>query len=134
MARNTQESEKVEIDLSSLESEAKGSVAGESYRQIARGDDYRIGITINRSNNGELTYSIEFLLCVLKKKSEVNPALLERALRISTDLDTRGYVPTHENDGWIIFEKTVQQDSILSEVQILFGLLSDLGDFVNINN
>ncbi len=123
MTRNILQS--IKIDLKSLESKARLAISKEAYQQLDHTNDYRVGISVILSDDGEISNLIELVYCVFKKNAKVNISKLNVVLEISKVLMEKGYLIFHQDDGWIICEKAVKSEEIDNEYEFLKNLMQN---------
>jgi hypothetical protein len=99
------------------------AVEGESYRLLARGEDFRVGISKERPVEGPLVTSMEFLVRLFRTGKLLEPGDMERASELVNRLTGRGYSVYFQEDGWISCEKTVGNADVEGEACYLHGLL-----------
>jgi hypothetical protein len=120
---NKSESSISEFDIKSLENQAMRAVNNESYQVLASDDNYRLGLSMIITNDGELLSAIELLFCILKSHSKVEKYSLEWAVNVANILTKRNYTLYHQDDGWIICEKRLDPREILTEIEFLKDLI-----------
>src|SRR5512136_3350162 len=103
-----------EMAAAALESEGR-----ECYREIESGKDHRVGIVASALPSGCVLFSIEVSLRLCRTEGEVRPGSLEQAALLSRRLQERGYTMSHLDDGWIVCEKPLFKEAIVSEVEFL---------------
>ncbi len=117
MTQKRNQKQNIKIDIKSLESEAQTAISKEAYQQLDNTNDYRIGVSVILSVDGEFSHLIELVYCVLKSKAKVDISLLNRAMEISKVLQNKGYSVYHQDDGWIICEKVIEPEMIEDEYE-----------------
>jgi hypothetical protein len=126
-SKNLPNAEQGRIDLPSLEEEARRSRPRESYRNFKRGEDHRIGVIVDLSQGGIPRFVIELTICVLGNRTHLDMTLLRRAGTISKVLVERGYALSHQDDGWILCERTLERDDVEDELLFLDRLIESEG-------
>jgi hypothetical protein len=96
---------------------------GGSYRLLAKGEDYRVGVTAERPAQGPLVNSIEFLVRLFRTGMRIGPVEVELALALVKKLAGMGYSIYFQEDGWILCEKPVDDADAAAEALRLQGLL-----------
>lgn len=110
--------------METILAKAEKSEQNESFHLLASGDHFRLGVTA-RFENGLPQFSIELYLCVMQKNSEVELKLLEKAVRLVNKLNEFGYAAFHQDDGWIVIDKTTDRAGINTEIDILLKIVAN---------
>ena len=93
------------------------SVPEESYAQVARGQNYRIGLVAERPSAGPPVHSIEFLLRLFETWRKLEPGEMETAMAIARELIAHGYSVYFQDDGWVCCEKPIDGEDIRDEAR-----------------
>ncbi len=115
----------IRIGIEDLEGVALASSDGEGFMMVNKGDGFRIGI-VARVVQGGIAYSMEFLVRMMDREHNVDPARIEQALIVTRALIGRGYSLTNEDDGWIYAERAVDRSLVEDEVMFLKGIVAGL--------
>jgi hypothetical protein len=111
------------LDLDALDAQARMEQSGEAYAQVSSGTDYRLGVVVTVSTDGELIHSIELLVCIFTGNSELRLPLMERGLLLTRELKERGYQLTHEDDGWVSCGKALLRGEVAAECGQLMHII-----------
>jgi hypothetical protein len=130
MTRNGNESEGL-VDLAPLVKEAAGSEYHEAFMKLESANDHRIGLTVLITVDGEVEYTMEILLCVLRSNADVDVSLLERAEVLGERLGKRGYTLFHQDDGWMLCEKNIHAEEVDDECRFVKELLNEFEGYKN---
>jgi len=79
----------------------------ETYRLLAKGEGFRIGLATGPGGARPPTCTIEFLVRLFPTGGRIRPDDVERALELVRKLDGMGYSVWFQEDGWISCEKQV---------------------------
>ncbi len=104
---------------------ARQSTTGEAFQQVMKAEHYRAGIVVNVPKNGTPATSIELLLQVFSQNSTVDPLLIEKVARVVRALNSMGYSVTHEDDGWLLCKKMIEDGGASQEIISLRDLLEE---------
>lgn len=77
----------------------------ETYRLLAKGDGFRIGLATGLGGAEPPSDTIEFLVRLFPTGTTIRPEDVERALDLVRKLDRMGYSVCFQEDGWISCEK-----------------------------
>lgn len=124
------ESKDIEFDLTgfltyvnSLTSQARLAEDYEAYYPVMKQDHFRIGIVMVAAPDAPVACRIEVLLQVLAKNARFIIADLERTNSILGFLSSRGYSLEHQDNCWILCERTVATDDIEEECKGMIALI-----------
>jgi hypothetical protein len=118
--RNTMESLP---DLDALEAQAKEERSNEAYHLVFSGNDYRLGVVVTVSPEGETVLSIELLVCMFSGHTELSLQLMERAMQLTRELKDRGYLLLHEDDGWVSCGRALSRSEVGVECGALMNII-----------
>ena len=119
------EKQNFEIELQSLEDEARAAHTKESYRQVFNDKWNRIGISVVIKVDPEPDFIMEYMLCALPANSKADINHLENVIRIAKLLITNDYSMLHRDDGWIICEKCVKRNKVNFETEFLISIVDE---------
>ena len=111
------------LDLDALDARVRKEQSGDAYAQVSGGSDYRLGVVVTVSTDGELIHSIELLVCIFTGNTELRLPLMERGIQLTRELKERGYLLTHEDDGWVSCGKKLSRDEVAAECGQLMHII-----------
>ncbi len=114
-----------EPSIERLIERARQSTTGEAFQQVMKVEHYRAGIVVNVPKDGTPVISIELLLQVFDHNSTVDPLFMEKAARVVRALNNMGYLVAHEDDGWLLCKKTIDDGGPYQEVISLRSMLEE---------
>ena len=95
----------------------------DTYRLLAKGKGFRIGLATAPGEAEQPSITIEFLVRLFWTGKRLEPVDMERALELVSRLTARGYCVFFEEDGWISCENPVGDADAEAEARHLQGLL-----------
>ncbi len=104
----------MDLDVKQMEWIARASSDGEGYIVMERGVDYRIGIAARDLPEG-VGFSLEFLVRVVDPDKRIPKMLAEMGYGL------------REEDEWLLAEKAVDPNLVISELRSLKELIERFG-------
>jgi hypothetical protein len=95
----------------------------ESYRLLAQGDGFRIGLATEAGPDAPPSISIEFLMRLFRWGQRLGPADMERASGLVAKLTAMGYSVSFQEEGWVSCEKPIREADAEAEARSLRELL-----------
>jgi hypothetical protein len=111
------------IDVRVLEDEAKTSEHKESYRELVRSREYRIGIGAKLDTSDHLSIFIEINLNLCPEVG-VDISLMEKKLMLMKELEARGYVLSCDGENDASCEMTLSAENLDSEYDTVKSLIN----------
>lgn len=109
--------------LDSLSAQACSAEDFEAYYPVARQNHFRVGIVIIAAPNSPVAFRIEVLLQILAKNTRPRIADLERVNDVLGVLSSRGYSLEHNDNCWVLCERTVAADDIEEECKGVMAII-----------
>ena len=94
------------IDIQALEDEAKNSEHKESFRELEKSHNYRIGVGARSVSSNQLSYFIEVVIYFCPGPG-IDASLMEKNLMLIKELEANGYSLNSDDDSCIYSETTV---------------------------
>jgi len=95
----------------------------ETYRLLAKGESFRIGLATRTGEADPPSTSIEFLVRLFRTGKRLGLDDVNRALELVNGLADMGYTVFFQEDGWISCERPVGEADAGAETQRLRTLL-----------
>ena len=105
------------MDLDSLSRRARRSGDGEAYVALARDVGSRYGVGARYASDGKREFFIEVVLDPFPHRPEVDPSDLAGQSARAARLRRRGYSLCCDDAGFITCERTVDRDSVQTELR-----------------
>ncbi len=107
-----------EINIYSLQEEAKKSEDNEAFTVVSRTQNCRIGVGARLESPENPVFFVEVLVSLCGSHHPVNLDFLERKLLLLRQLEERRYVLNCEEDGCISCELTVPSKNLIAECEV----------------
>jgi len=91
----------------------------ETYKLLAQGEGFRIGLVVEPGTAGPPSITIEFLLRLFRTRETLGPQEMERASELVGRLTSRGYRVFFQEDGWVSCEKQAGEADAEVEARLL---------------
>jgi len=99
------------IDIQALEDKAKNSEHKESFRELEKSQNYRIGIGARLLSSDRLSHFIEVVIYFCPGPG-VNASLMEKNLKLIKELEASGYSLNSDDDSCIYCEADINADKL----------------------
>ena len=105
--------------MKNQQSPQRPAEAEESYRLLAQGDGYRIGLATEPGPDAPPSTSIEFLMRFFRRGQRLGAADMERASGLMARLTAMGYSVYFQEEGWVSCEKPIREADAEAEARRL---------------
>jgi hypothetical protein len=95
----------------------------ETYRLLAKGEGFRIGLATTQAEARPPTATMEFLVRLFRTGQMIRPEDMEKASELVKGLAGMGYSIFFQEDGWISCEKPVGDARAETEARHLQTLM-----------